>query len=74
MNTNTCHRCQRTYESEREYEHGCEVNTRDHGTLFVCGSCTYGGEHAQWRDRQLIEQIAELTIRRILAQERATAT
>ena len=73
MTANTCHRCHRALESDTEYGHGCEVNTRDDDTVFVCGNCMFDGAHAQWHNRQLIEQIAERTTRRILADERATA-
>lgn len=68
-----CDRCHRPYESTSEFEHGCDITTRDHGLVFVCGNCMYPGEPGQWRERQLIEQIAERAIRRVLAEHKETA-
>jgi hypothetical protein len=70
---NKCDRCHRTHESAAEFEHGCKIATHDHGLVFVCGSCMYPGELGQWRERQLIEQIAERTTRRVLAEQKVTA-
>jgi hypothetical protein len=70
---NECHRGHRTYESVSEFEHGCDIATHDHGLVFVCGNCMYPGELGQWRERRLIEQIAERTIRRVLAVQKVTA-